>query len=148
MKNILLGFLVLVTIDNAGPRLLGQSKRVMRVNVSPQANNANPVELDLVLVKDEALLNDLMNLSAKEWFENRNQYRLDYPEEIELSSHQWEWVPGQAVNIEPIPLKGDLAGGIIFANYTTPGTHSAVIDPRKSVIVDVGAETITVTQRE
>src|SRR5215208_6630524 len=141
MKNILLVFLVLVTIDSAGPRILGQSKLVMRVNVSPQANNDNPVALDLVLVKDKKLLNDLMNLSAKEWFENRNQYQLDYPEEIELSSHRWEWVPGQDVYIDPIPLKGDFAGGIIFANYITPGTHSAVIDPRKSVIVNLGAET-------
>src|SRR5688572_18803124 len=104
MKNILLAFLALVTMDSVGPRLLGQSTLVMRVNVSPQANNANPVGLDLVVVKDEALLNDLMNLSAKEWFENRNQYRQDYPEEIELGSHQWEWVPGQVVNIEPILL--------------------------------------------
>jgi type VI secretion system protein len=120
----------------------------MRVNVSPQANKDNPVALDLVLVKDKELLKDLMNLSAKEWFENRNQYQLDYPEEIELSSHRWEWVPGQAVYIDPILLKGNLAGGIIFANYFTPGTHSAVIDPRKSVVVNLGAETITVTQGE
>lgn len=130
-------------------RMLGQSKLVMRVNVSPQANNDYPVAVDLVLVKDKELLKDLMNLSAKEWFENRIQYQSDYPK-IELSTHQWEYVPEQQAVSYRVPLMGNLAGGIIFANYSTPGTHSAVIDPRKSVVVNlnVGAETITVTQGE
>src|SRR2546423_2735476 len=103
MKNILLVFLVLINIANAEPRALGQSKLVMKVNVSPQANNNNPIALDLVLVKDKKLLKELMKISAKEWFEKRNQYRLDYPKETGLSTGSWEWVPGQVVKIDPIP---------------------------------------------
>ena len=145
MKNILLVFLVLVNIANAEPRTLGQSKLVMKVNVSPQANNNNPVALDLVLIKDKKLLKELMKISAKEWFEKRDQYHLDYPKETGLSFGSWEWVPGQVVKLGPMPLKSKFAGGIIFANYFSPGEHRALIDPRKPFVVNLGAEEITVT---
>ena len=144
MKNILMVFLVLVNIAHAAPRAFGQSKLVVKVNVSSQANNNNPVALDLVLVKDKKLLQELMKISAKEWFEKRSQFLLDYPKETGLSFGSWEWVPGQVVRIEPMPLKSKFAGGIIFANYFSPGTHRALIDPRKSVVVNLGAEDITV----
>lgn len=117
---------------------------MMKVDVSPQANNKNPVALDLVLVKDKKLLKELMKISASEWFEKRNQYRLDYPKETGLNAGSWEWVPGQVVTIDPMPLKFKVAGGLIFANYFTPGAHRATIDPSKSVVITLGAEDIAV----
>lgn len=120
-------------------------KLMVNVKVSPQANNNNPVALDLVLVKDKKLFKELMKISAAEWFEKRNQYRLDYPKEIGLSAGSWEWVPGQVVTIEPIPFKFKAAGGLVFANYFTPGAHRAVIDAKKPVVITLGAEGISVT---
>ena len=145
MKNILLVFLALVTVANTVPEASGQSKLVMKVNVASDANDGNPVAFDLVLITDERLLEELGKISASEWFENRNQYRLDYPEETGLSAGSWEWVPGQVVALKPITVKREIVGGIIFANYFTPGEHRAVIDPRKSFTVTLGAEGFTVT---
>ena len=123
-------------------------KLMIKVAVSPQANNNNPVALDLVLVKDKKLLKELMKLPASEWFQKRNQYRLDYPKETGLSAGSWEWAPGQIVKIDPMPLKQKPAGGLIFANYFTPGTHRAVIDPGKPIVVTLGADTLTVTMEK
>jgi type VI secretion system protein len=120
------------------------SKLAVRVEVSPQANNNNPVALDLVLVKSKKLLKELMKLSAGEWFEKRSQYRLDYPKETGLNAGSWEWVPGQVVQIDPMPFKDKFAGGLVFANYIAPGTHRAVIDPSKPVVIKLGAEDLTV----
>jgi len=145
MKNILLVFLALVTVANTVPEASGQSKLVMKVNIASDANNNNPVAFDLVLVTDKMLLEELGEISASEWFENRNQYRLDYPDETGLSAGSWEWVPGQVVAIKPITVKRDIVGGVIFANYFTPGEHRAVIDPRKSFTVTLGAKGFTVT---
>lgn len=114
------------------------------MQISPLANQNNPVAIDLVLVSDKKLLKELKKLSAKEWFERRNQYQLDYPKEIELSTHRWEWVPGQAVKIDPVTVKIEINGGIIFANYFTPGAHRAVIDPRKNILIKLGEEDFTV----
>ena len=143
MKNILLVFLVLLNVAPIVPGASAQSKPVMKVYVAPNANQNNPVALDLVLVKDKKLLKELMKLSASEWFQKRNQYRLDYPKEIGLGAGSWEWVPGQVV--ASIPLKHRFAGGIIFANYSTPGAHRASINLRKSVLVNLGEEGFTVT---
>jgi type VI secretion system protein len=121
------------------------SKLTVKVDVSARANNNNPVALDLVLVKDKKLFKELMKISAAEWFEKRSQYRLDYPKEIGLSAGSWEWVPGQVVTIEPIPFKFKVAGGLVFANYLTPGAHRAVIDASKPLVITLGAEGISVT---
>jgi type VI secretion system protein len=121
------------------------SKLMVQVDVSPRANNNNPVALDLVLVKDKKLFKELMKISAAEWFEKRNQYRLDYPKETGLNAGSWEWVPGQVVKLDPILFKEKFAGGLVFANYFTPGTHRAVINPTKPIVITLGAEDITVT---
>jgi hypothetical protein len=121
-----------------------QSELVMKVQISPVANDDNPIAVDLVLVKDKKLLKELMNMSAKDWFKRRHQYNLNYPKETGLSAGSWEWVPGQIAVIDPIPLKSKFAGGLIFANYFARGAHRAVIDPRKPIVVTLGKEDITV----
>jgi len=145
MKNILLVFLALVTVANTVPEASGQSKLVMKVNIASDANDGNPVAFDLVLVTDEVLLEELGKISASEWFEKRSQYRLDYPEETGLSAGSWEWVPGQHVRLEPFTVKGEIVGGVLFANYFTPGEHRAVIDPRGDFLVNLGVEDFSVT---
>ena len=121
------------------------SKLTVKVNVSREANNNNPVALDLVLVKSKKLLKELMKIPASEWFEKRNQYRLDYPKETGLNAGSWEWVPGQVVKLDPLSFKDKFAGGLVFANYLTPGAHRAVIDPSKPVEITLGAKEIVVT---
>jgi type VI secretion system protein len=119
-------------------------KLTITVDVSPEANNNNPVAVDLVLVKDKKLFKELMKVTAAEWFEKREQFRLDYPKETGLSAGSWEWVPGQKVVVEPLPLKFKTAGGLVFANYFTPGAHRAVIKPGKPFTLTLGAEDLTV----
>ena len=145
MKNILLVFLALVTLTSTVPEASGQSELVMKVNIASDANDGNPVAFDLVLVTDEMLLEELGEISASEWFANRNQYRLEYPEETGLRAGSWEWMPGQGVAPQSITVKREIVGGVIFANYSTPGEHRAVIDPRRSFTVILGAEGFTVT---
>jgi type VI secretion system protein len=142
LKNILLAFLALVTAANTVPEASGQTKLVMKVIVASDVNGGNPVAVDLVLVTDETLLEELGKISASEWFKKRNQYRGAYLREIEVTS--WEWVPAQAPKLEPITVKPGIVGGIIFADYSAPGQHRAVIDPLKSFVVSLGAESFTV----
>jgi type VI secretion system protein len=144
MKNILLAFFAFAIVGSAVPGAFGQSELRMKVEVSPDANNSNPVAVDLVLVKDNALLAELKKLSATDWFENRRQYLLDHPEETGLRAGTWEFVPGQPINPVRINVEPEIMGGIIFANYSTPGAHRAAIDPRKSLTVVLGAKDFTV----
>jgi type VI secretion system protein len=139
----------LALLTNDVSKVSGQTRKlVIKVDISPQANNNNPVLLELVLVKDKKLFKELMKLSASEWFEKRKQYRLDYPKEIGLGAGSWEWVPGQVVKIDPIPFNYKVAGGLVFANYFTPGAHRAVIDPSKPIVLTLGPQDIVVTPDE
>ena len=128
------------------PKVIRPASKVVisRVDISPQANNNNPVALTLVLVQSKKLFKELMKLSASEWFAKRNEYRLTYPKETGLNAGNWEWVPGQVVKIDSIPYKFKVAGALVFANYFTPGAHRAVVDPGKKLVLTLGAEDISV----
>jgi len=142
MKHVLLGFVMLVNV--ASYQNCDKSKLELWVHVSPTANNNNPVAVDLVLVRDKKLQQELMKMSASEWFERRHQIQLDYPKETDLDAGSWEWVPGQTVQLEQIPVRREIVGGVIFARYFTQGPHRVILDPRKHILIKLGEHDITV----
>ena len=133
-----------VKVPKKIPGTSGESKLDVKVHVSPKANNNNPVAVDLVLVSDKKLLQELMKMSASEWFEKRHQVALDYPKESGLTAGRWEWVPGQQVKVDRLTVKFEVVGGVIFANYFNAGAHRAPIDPRKGILVTLGEDSLCV----
>lgn len=133
-----------VKVPKKIPGTSGESKLDVKVHVSPKANNNNPVAVDLVLVSDKKLLQELMKMSASEWFEKRRQVELDHPKETELAAGRWEWVPGQEVKLDRVRVKFEVVGGVIFANYFNAGTHRAPIDPRKGILITLGEDNLCV----
>ena len=133
-----------VKVPKKIPGTSGESKLDVKVHVSPKANNNNPVAVDLVLVSDKKLLQELMKMSASEWFEKRQQVALDYPKETGLEAGRWEWVPGQQVKVDRVTVKYEVIGGVIFANYFNAGTYRAPIDPRKGILVTLGEDNLCV----
>ena len=133
-----------VKVPKKIPGTSGEAKLDVKVHVSPKANNNNPVAVDLVLVSDKKLLQELMKMSASEWFEKRNQVLLDYPKETELAAGRWEWVPGKEVKVDRVRVKYEVTGGVIFANYFNAGTHRAPIDPRKGILITLGEDNLCV----
>ncbi|MEN3326538.1 MAG: type secretion system protein [Acidobacteriota bacterium] len=83
-------------------------------------------------------------MSAKEWFEKRQQVELDHPKETALATQRWEWVPGQQVQVDRVPVKFEVVGGVVFANYFNAGAHRASIDPRKGVLITLDDENFCV----
>ena len=133
-----------VKVPKKIPGTSGESKLDVKVHVSQKANNNNPVAVDLVLVSDKKLLQELMKMSASEWFEKRHQVQLDYPKETGLTAGRWEWVPGQQVKVDRVTVKFEVVGGVIFANYFNAGAHRAPIDPRKGILVTLGEDSLCV----
>lgn len=133
-----------VKVPKKIPGTSGEAKLDVKVHVSPKANNNNPVAVDLVLVSDKKLLQELMKMSASEWFEKRRQVQMDYPKETQLAAGQWEWVPGQEVKLDQVKVKYEVVGGIIFANYFQAGAHRAPINPRKGILITLGEDNLCV----
>ena len=129
-----------------GVRALGKPERVVEHTLfaigscTKQFGSATVA----MLVQDKKLLQELMKLSAGEWFEKRHQFELDYPKETELNAGRWEWVPGQDVKVDRVPVSMDIVGGVVFANYFNAGTHRAPIDPRKGILITLGDENLCV----
>ena len=101
----------------------------MYVDISPKVNTDNPLPVDVVWVYNEDLLNELLKLTSKSWFEKKEQYRRDFPSNSGFEVWSWEWTPGQKVPMQEIPTRTNAKGGIIFAHYLIDGDHRARIDP-------------------
>lgn len=103
--------------------------------VAPAANDTTPVAIDLVSVRDKALVDKLGALTAAEWFGQREQSMRDHPTTLGVTS--WELVPGQT-------LKADLPPGepawaiLVFANYATPGPHRLRVPDTRTLTLTAG----------
>ena len=116
--------------------LFGEKLEV-RVNVSKDVNRNTPVAVDLVLVYDKGLLNELLKMPASEWFSKREQFKRDFPDQIGFESWEWEWVPGQLVLPNLLPLKARAKGAVVFAGYLSPGAHRQRINPHKGILINL-----------
>ncbi len=107
----------------------------VKVEIDANANQNSPIAVDLIVVYDDALMEQLMGMTAGEWFDKRSQIRRDYLEGAGFHSWGWEWIPGQTVPAQSLPLKAAAIGGVIFAKYITPGAHRSRINPFHDVTI-------------
>lgn len=146
-RIFLLSFLVLTSGCSLPKRITydttrHESKLFLNVNLAPNANRNNPVALDLVLVDDKALLKQISAMPASQWFQQKTQVERDHPGLAQLKS--WEWVPGQVVSPIAIPINPKVKGGIIFAQYFTPGDHRAAVKTQGHLQINFQANDFTV----
>lgn len=116
----------------------------LTTKISATANQNTPVAVDLLLVYDKDLLKDLLKTPAKAWFERREQMKHDYPPGTAFDIWQWEWVPGQRVPPQSLPLKARAQAVIIYANYLAPGEHRARVDPHADLVLQLLEKNFTV----
>ncbi len=123
--------LVSCSLKTRTQALLGK-KVNFEISIAEDANNNNPVAVDYVQVYNKELLDTILKMPAKEWFEKRDQLKRDYPGNESFASWSWEWIPGQEVEIKKLPVMTKAKGGLVFANYFSKGDHRARIGPNKS----------------
>lgn len=99
------------------------------VVIAPDANRDSAVAVEIVVVRDKDFLKRLMDLSARQWFEQRDQLRRDFPKAFQ--SWSFEWIPGQQVRPIRERFKAGARGGFVFADYWTEGPHRARFDPHR-----------------
>jgi type VI secretion system protein len=119
----------------------------VEVAIQDKANNNQPIAVDYVLIYDEKLLDEILRLPAKVWFEKRGQYKRDHPLNAAFDSWEWEWIPGQQVISRTIPLMAKAKGGVIFANYHTKGDHRARVDPHQNIRLTLLEDSFVVEPR-
>jgi type VI secretion system protein len=118
----------------------------VEVTVASDVNQQSPIAVDLLVVYERPVLEALRELTAKDWFEQREQLRRDHPGAFEAWS--WEWVPGQDVPTQELHYGVGAKAGIVFADYFTPGSHRAVLDPHRPIRLALGRDDFVVAPRE
>ncbi len=115
----------------------------IQIQVSPWANEDNPVAVDVLIIYDEDMMDRLGELPARQWFRQRDQFRRDFPSGYEAL--EWELVPGQRVDPTPMPHNAATAvGSFVFANYYTDGDHRARLDQIDNVLIRLGEKGFTI----
>lgn len=114
-------------------------------NLSVDANQNAPVAVDVVTVHGAALLKQVSALTAQAWFDQKVQLLRLHPNDLQAFS--WEWTPGEAVSAVKIPGTGVVDGVLLFANYLSPGPHSAVLPRSGTVSVTFGTNDFQISSK-
>ncbi|MCZ6632859.1 MAG: hypothetical protein O7G87_05595 [bacterium] len=109
------------------------AKLYVQVQISERANQNHPIALDLLVVYDNEVLAMVMAMTGKDWFARREQVKRDNRGKLDVWS--WEWVPGQVVSLQAVPLSARSGTGFIFADYLGTGDHRYKIDPYKNITI-------------
>jgi type VI secretion system protein len=129
--------LQVLALATTGCGLIAKTRRLtggrlpVQIALSDQLNQNSPVAVDLVVVYDKKFLARLEELSARDWFEKRDQFLRDYPDAFE--SWLWEWTPDQEAQSRELDVKIGAKGGVVFADYFSPGQHRAFFNPHKPI---------------
>lgn len=105
------------------------------VTVTPAANDTTPVAIDMVAVRDKALVEKLAALTAADWFAQREQTLRDHPATVGVTS--WELVPGQTLHTD-LPDQQPAWAILVFANYATPGPHRLRVPDTRTLTLTAG----------
>jgi len=105
-----------------GPKPVQPAWQSLAFAAAPDANANSALAVDVVLVKDKAVLDMLSALTASRYFATRDDLLRTYPDALTLLSV--EITPGQLIRIERKRFGAERAwAALAFANYATPGEH-------------------------
>jgi len=104
--------------------------------LSLDTNQNAPIAVDVVTVHGAALLKQVSALTAQAWFDQKIQLLRLHPDDLQTFS--WEWTPAEPVSAVKVPGTGVADAVLLFANYRTPGPHSAVLPRSGTVPVTFG----------
>lgn len=117
----------------------------LEVATTARANKNSPVPITLVSVRDPKLFERVSKLTAKQWYEQREQIRRDFPSGSAFAEWDWEFVPGQSPPPMVIEVDKRSVGVMIFANYRAPGDHRFRVGPQRRMRVDLGDDDFIVS---
>ncbi len=116
----------------------------LEFTLAPRANQNSPVPVSFVAIRDPKFFENASKLTAKQWFEQREQLHRDDPSGQRFTEWQWEYVPGNPPLPVVIDVDGDAVAALIFANYRAPGDHRVRLAPGKKMRIELGDEDVTV----
>jgi type VI secretion system protein len=92
------------------------------ITANNDANQNSPIAVDVVYIKDKAMVTALLATSSSKWFATRSDLLRSFGDSVEISS--FELMPSQSIRLDAKALAGNFAlAALVFADYPTPGEH-------------------------
>lgn len=105
-----------------GSRPVTPDWKTLLITAAGNANANSAVALDLVLVKDAAMLESLLSMPAAKWFSMRSDLQRTFPEA--LTVYSYELVPTQLIRMDKKQFGRERVwAALVFARYSSPGEH-------------------------
>jgi type VI secretion system protein len=123
-----------------GPKPVTPDWKSLALRADDDANANSAIALDIVFVRDTAVLDALAAMPATKWFASRADLQRGFPDALTVLS--FELVPGQTVKVQD-KLWRDAAGwGVLaFAGYPGPGEHRArLLLDAPGYLIQLGAQ--------
>ncbi len=140
LGGLLSGCKTLSGMVRLGPKPVTPEWKSLALRADDDANANSAVALDIVFVRDTAVLNALTKMPAVKWFAERTDMQRSFPEALTVLS--FELVPGQIIRV-PDKLWRDAAswGVLAFAAYASSGEHRIRLTlDTPGYLIQLGAE--------
>ena len=110
------------------------------ITANNDVNQNSPIAVDVVYVKDKAMVTALLATSSSKWFATRSDLRRSFGESVAVSSY--ELMPSQSIRLDAKALSANLAlAALVFADYPTPGEHRERLQMESpGYVVQLGAK--------
>jgi type VI secretion system protein len=118
----------------------------LKVTIAAGANDDTAIAVDFVVVYDDKLLDEIMKVSAAEWFSKKSRFLADHPQQLDVEAR--EWVPGQPVAPLSIPYRAGAKKVVVFADYHSGGEHRAVMPPQQASRILLGETDLKVEAQQ
>ena len=115
------------------------------ISAVPGANQNSPIAVDIVLVREESMLEKIAPLPAAKWFQTRADLLKTFPGVFSYKS--WEVAHDQTLRVlGSIFGSQTVVGVFVFADYVTPGEHRIRVEQLQNrIIVELGARGFSVS---
>ncbi|MYN18836.1 hypothetical protein GTP81_18975 [Rugamonas sp. FT107W] len=105
-----------------GPSMASPGWKTLTLRAADDANSNSALAVDVVLVKDPAVLDALVAMPASKWFATRAELQRTFPEA--LTVYQYELVPAQTIKLNDKKWSDQKAwAALVFAGYSNAGEH-------------------------
>jgi type VI secretion system protein len=120
------------------------TRLLIEVSLVPHANHDSPIPVSFVAVKDPKFLERVGQLTAQQWFAQREQLHRDDPSGQLFTEWEWEYVPGYTPPPTVIEVDGGAIAAFVYARYQSPADHRIRIGPQRKFRIELGDEDLKV----
>lgn len=109
---------------NREPKPAAPEWKSLTLVAADDANANSALAVDVVLIKDKAMLDSLAAMPAARYFAGRADLQRTFPDALTVLAV--EITPGQVIRLDSARFKDQHAwAAMAFANYANPGEHRA-----------------------